>query len=99
MTYRGPNTSIQESEHSAKEARTLSHPIIAHERLLDAKRAADIADEFERMQISEESSVNDALQIILNIIKRAGDIELLRSLAVESEGRGYNELVAKIRER
>lgn len=95
---RSEAVAIQESEHDAKEARTLRHSIITHERDLDEKRAAEIADEFERLQISEETSVNDALQIILGIIKRSGDVELLRSLAVELEGRGYKKLAATIRE-
>lgn len=95
---RSEAVAIQESEHFAKEARTHSLPIIDHERYRDAKRAAEIADEFERLQISEESTVNDALQIILGVIKRSGDVELLRSLAVELERRGYKELAAKIRE-
>lgn len=89
---------IQESERDEKEARTLTHSSITHERDPHAKRAAEIADEFVRLQIAEETSVNDALQIILGIIKRSGDVELLRSLAVELEGRGYEKLAAKIRE-
>jgi hypothetical protein len=89
---------IQEDEHYSKEASTLRHPIVAYEIGFESERAAEIADEFERLQISENSAVNDALQIILGMIKRSGDVKLLRSLAVELEGRGYKELAATIRE-
>lgn len=94
---RSEASTIQESEHYPKETSTLRHPIIAYERGRDAKRAAEIADEFERLRISEDSSVNDALQIIIGIIKRSGDVALLRSLAMELEGRGYKELAEKIK--
>lgn len=88
---------IQKRDHEAKAARPLMHPMIAHERLLDARRTPELADAFERLLISEDSSGNDALQIILGIIKQSGDVELLEAVATELEGRGHKDLAAKIR--
>ncbi|OLS49699.1 hypothetical protein BV379_16405 [Rhodovulum sulfidophilum] len=70
---------------------------MSHERLPAGVRAIDIADEFERLQISQQLPVDGALQIILSIIKRSGDVKLLESLAVELEERGYKQLAAAIR--
>lgn len=95
---RSEAVAIQESDHYAKEANTLVRPVMARERDPDGKRAAEIADEFERLQVSEKSTDNDALPIILGIIKRSGDGELLESLANELDARGYKELAATIRE-
>lgn len=88
---------IQESEHGAQEGSAVGHPKIVQERVPEAKRAAVIADEIERLQISEQSSANGALQVIISIIKRSGDAALLMSLAIELEGRGYKEIAAIIR--
>ena len=89
---------IQKSDHYAKEAKTFDHPIMAPERDLNGKRTAEFADDLERLQVSEKSTDNDALQIILGTIKRSGDGELLESLAIELDERGYKELAETIRE-
>lgn len=94
---RSEAVAIQEGDFEAKAARPLKYPMIAHERILGAKRAPDIADEFERLLISEDSSGNDALKIILGILKQSSDVELLESVAMELEGRGHKELAATIR--
>ncbi|WP_143540934.1 hypothetical protein [Rhodovulum sulfidophilum] len=88
---------IQESERTAKGSRALRTSVMSHERLPAGVRAIDIADEFERLQISQQLPVDGALQIILSIIKRSGDVKLLESLAVELEERGYKQLAAAIR--
>lgn len=51
----------------------------------------------EQLRISQQLPVDGALQIILSIIKRSGDVKLLESLAVELEERGYKQLPAAIR--
>lgn len=80
-----------------EKAKELSRTIIAHEPRPEVKLAVEFADELERLQISHQSSVDGALQIILGIIKRSGDVELLESLAVELEERGYKAVAATIR--
>ncbi|MDO6732453.1 hypothetical protein Q4577_20695 [Marinovum sp. 2_MG-2023] len=88
---------IRKSEQDAKEASALDGSPIFQERVPEVKRAVEIADELERLQISDELSASGALQIILGIIKRSGDAELLMSVAMELEGRGYKDLAATIR--
>lgn len=59
--------------------------------------AAEIVDDFERLQISDKPADNDALQIIISAIKRSGDARLLEFLAMELEARGFKDLAATIR--
>lgn len=94
---RSEAVAIQERDHYAKEANKLSQVSVAYLRDSDAKRAAKIVDDFERLQLSDKSTDNDALQVIISTLKRAGDDRLLESLAIELEARGFKHLAATFR--
>ena len=88
---------IRKNEQDAKEASALDGSAIFQERVPEVKRVVEITDELEQLQVSDELSASGALQIILAIINRSGDAELLMSVAMELEGRGYKDLAAAIR--
>lgn len=88
---------IQKSEHGAQEGNALSRPKIVPQQVPEVRRAAEIADEIERLQISDQFSADGALQIILGIIRQSGDAALLTSLSMELEARGFKEIAAAIR--